>query len=137
MIKSAGDMVTQVNVAEVRRTRALCVAAVTVAQRCRSCKRGARPACPCRQLLYRINKPDFLKGDSRPLAAAVVGCGSFGPQKDAFYDLLCKRPAPKGEALYETLRAIITDMNLRLPGAERKCVAPSAPPSHRCTLAPP
>ena len=54
----------------------------------------------------------------------MLGIGGFGPVKRDFYGLLCMRRAPKKEALYEELRALVTRMNRELPGIERKCAHP-------------
>ena len=55
----------------------------------------------------------------------VVGCAALGPMKQPFYELLCTRRAPKNEALFATLRDLVTRMNASLPGAKRMCVRAS------------
>jgi len=52
-----------------------------------------------------------------------LGIDGFGPVKRDFYELLCLRRAPKKEALFQELRAVIERLNRELPGAERKCVS--------------
>lgn len=52
----------------------------------------------------------------------MLGHGAFGVMQRAFYDLLRRRHAPKREALFATLRDLVTKFNAMLPGDKRMCV---------------
>ena len=63
--------------------------------------------------------------------AQVLGHAAFGVMQRAFYDLLRRRHAPKREALFATLRDLVTKFNAMLPGNKRMCVSGCV---HACAL---
>lgn len=88
----AGDLLTQVNAAEV-------------------VFRINRPAFA-----------NLAAGADAPRPSEVPGYASLGPMKAPMYELLRAPRAPKGEALFMALRDAVSRANTLLPGDKRTCV---------------